>query len=121
MQTDLKIPQINLSIHIKPLRSFIYTYMLDTNTRVKNKSLTGLPNSVSPKLEYLYIVHYQHMQMTNWVMQEVKNENKLYNKNFVSHKYILFKFFCLCVAVFLLPTHIESFCLFHFVDKDCEQ
>lgn len=51
----------------------------------KKKRETGLPNnSASPKQEYLYNVHYQHMQKTKWVMQDVKNLNpKLHNENIV--------------------------------------
>lgn len=51
----------------------------------KFKKKTGLPNnSASPKQEYLYNVHYQHMQNTKWVMQDVKNPNpKLHHENVV--------------------------------------
>ena len=87
-------PKITSSIHIKPLRSSIYTCTL---VRYKHKSLKKRSNraarqhGVPPKQEYLYTVHYQHMQM--WVeghaRSEKSKEDTGLKKKVIHVKYII--------------------------------
>lgn len=119
----------------KPQNYFIYTHQTTkefyihtyTLVRYKHKSLKKKSNRaakqhcVSPEQDYLYSVHYQHMQMMECVMQEVKNKNRSYTiKNAVHVKHII-QIVCLCVEGFLLPLHVGSFCLFHIVELECNQ
>lgn len=46
-------------------------------------------------------------------MQEVKNQNRSHRIKNAHVKYII-QVVCLCVDIFRLPVHVDSFCLFHF-------
>lgn len=126
MQQTYKAPKLLLSIHIKPLWGSIYTYTLDTNTRVKKKKERGRPGCQTTLCLSKTGIPVQCASLAHAIDVEghakgEKSKQKLHNKKILFMLNILFKL-CVHEECFALhPVFVKSFCLFHFVKQECNQ